>query len=360
MGDLPVSKTFEIQSYTGAYQVYFENDPFSIIGKYDANQTHFIIDENVLNLYKDQFSKFNNLKIVPVNATEENKSFEKVDTYLDLLLDNEIKRDHKLVAIGGGITQDITCFIASTLYRGIDWDFFPSTLLAQSDSCIGSKSSINYKKYKNLIGTFNPPRSVYISTEFQKTLQYDDVRSGIGEMIKVHIIDSIDSYRNLIKDYDQLNDADTMIKHLYQSLQIKKKIIEVDEFDKGIRNVMNYGHSFGHAIESATNFGMPHGVAVTLGMDIANYVSMREGYISEELYNEIHEGLVKNYKGFEKTVIPFDSFIGALGKDKKNKSNQFAVILINKDLKVQKMFFDKNTVLESHCQDFFNKVLKEI
>jgi hypothetical protein len=129
-----------------------------------------------------------------------------------------------------------------------------ATLLAQADSCIGSKSSINVGKIKNVLGTFTPPRKITISTRLLSTLDDRDIRSGIGEMLKVHGIDGPDSFDQIAADYARLtSDAETLKRYVRRSLEIKKHIIEQDEFDRGIRNVMNYGHSFGHAIESATD-----------------------------------------------------------------------------------------------------------
>lgn len=352
-----MSDQFKIKSYKGEYTVNFTEDAFGKISEFALNNCFFIIDEKVYNLYAKEFEKIEKIKnLVLIKASENNKNFDVVDKYIDQLLDLGIKRNHKLVAIGGGIIQDITCFISSVLYRGVDWFFFPTTLLAQSDSCIGSKSSINYKTFKNLLGTFTPPSEIYLSTQFQKTLSLDEVRSGIGEIIKVHIIDGIETYKNFIADYSNLSNASVMIKHLKKSLLIKKGIIEVDEFDKNIRNVMNYGHSFGHAIESATNFGIPDGIAVTIGMDIANFLSFKSNLISGALYRELKTGLVKNYEGYGDFEIPFDAFMVALSKDKKNTSDSFGLIVINEEQKVERRFFNRESgQVYEVCKTFFEE-----
>src|SRR5581483_3202456 len=197
----------------------------------------------------------------------------------------KIRRNHVLVAIGGGIIQDITCFLAATMLRGLPWNFIPTTLLAQADSCIGSKSSINAGEAKNILGTFTPPARVDVSTRFLKTLDERDIRSGIGEMLKVHAIEGPQSFDQIAHDYENiLSDDSVMLHYIRRSLDIKKRIIEIDEFDRGPRNVMNYGHSFGHAIESATDFAVPHGIAVTLGMDLANYTAVRTGRTGEAFF----------------------------------------------------------------------------
>jgi len=224
------------------------------------------------------------------------------------------------------------------MLRGVKWYFYPTTLLSQADSCIGSKSSINSGKAKNILGTFTPPNEVHISSLFLNTLDPREVLSGLGEMIKVHIIDSPESFNLIAQNYQKiLEDRATMIKYIHRSLEIKKTYVEEDEFDNGIRNIFNYGHSFGHAIESATDFAIPHGVAVTIGMDMANFVAMKMGISSQENYNHMHITLFKNYSNYADFLIPINSFISAISKDKKNIGfNDVTLILIDNDAKVFK------------------------
>ena len=122
---------------------------------------------------------------------------------------------------------------------------------------------------KNIIGTFNPPQTVFICGEFLETLEKKEIHSGLGEILKVHAIESAESFDRLAKDYDRLwADRNVLLGYIRAALRIKQPYIEIDEFDREIRNIFNYGHSFGHAIESATHYAIPHGVAVTIGMEI--------------------------------------------------------------------------------------------
>jgi hypothetical protein len=139
-----------------------------------------------------------------------------------------------------------------------------------ADSCVGSKSSINGGGAKNVLGTFTPPRRIILGAGVLRTLDEKDVRSGVGEMLKVHAIAGPAAFDAIAADYPRLfTDRSVMTAYLRRSLEIKKPIVEADEFDQGRRLVMNYGHSFGHALESATAFAVPHGIAVTIGMDMA-------------------------------------------------------------------------------------------
>lgn len=316
---------FTVKSYKLDYSVEFDNN--LIHSDYiNSLGTHFIIDKNVFSLLGNKFHTGVNLnKIVLIDANENTKSYKGIEPIISSLIDINLKRDSKLVAIGGGITQDITCFIANTFMRGIEWTFIPTTLLAQADSCIGSKSSINFGTYKNLLGSFTPPNKVIISNQFLKSLSEREIKSGIGEIIKLYIIDDkIVSYDYVINNLD---------KCLFYALQIKKGFIEQDEFDIGIRNILNYGHCFGHAIESASNYNVPHGIAVSIGMDIANKFALNKNLISEFRYNLMKEMLENNYIGYTNIKISNKDIRNALSKDKKNTGNNINIILpVNNDI----------------------------
>jgi 3-dehydroquinate synthase len=179
----------EIQSHKGLYKVHFKSLFDGLRDGLPANH-HLIIDSQVAKLYAKELSQaLSSPCVIQIDATEENKSLETLPQFVTQLINNGIRRNHTLVAVGGGIIQDITAFIAATLLRGVPWKFYPTTLLAQADSCIGSKSSINIGKFKNQLGTFTPPQEIVICTEVLKTLSDEDMRSGIGEMIKVHLIE---------------------------------------------------------------------------------------------------------------------------------------------------------------------------
>jgi len=353
MEGLLVSNNLVINSHVGEYQVYFNDCALEELNQNIFDNAHFIIDEKVANLYKDKIPNIlSSSSVLLIEALETNKSLDKFPQYVKHLVDKKLRRDQVLIAIGGGIIQDITCFLSATMLRGVKWYFYPTTLLSQADSCIGSKSSINSGNAKNILGTFTPPDKVYISTSFLDTLDHTEVLSGLGEMIKVHIIDSPESFDNIAKSYKAiLKDKAIMIEFIRRSLEIKKQYIEIDEFDKDIRNIFNYGHSFGHAIESATNFGIPHGIAVTIGMDMANFVAMKMGISSKDNYSHMHATLYENYNGYTSYPIPIDLFISAISKDKKNIGfNEVTLILTNKDAKVFKDSYKNNKWFSDVCE----------
>lgn len=354
-----MSEGLSIKSHKGTYTVHFDDQLLANVGHLIKGQSHFLVDSNVARLYADRLRAIlDHPHTLVIEATEQNKSIERTIPVIERLVGNKTRRDHILVAIGGGIVQDITCFIASTLLRGMTWKFVPTTLLAQADSCIGSKSSINLGQIKNILGTFNPPSEIFICADFLETLEDKDVRSGIGEILKVHAIDSAAAYDRLAADYDALRtDRTVLLAYMRQALLIKQRFIELDEFDRGIRNVFNYGHSFGHAIESATDFAVPHGIAVTMGVDMANRIAVLRGLLPEWHYLRMKPALRKNYDAFAATRIPVNTLLSALLKDKKNTISKLVLIFaVGEDAQVQRVEVTPDDTFRSQCQQFLDEL----
>jgi 3-dehydroquinate synthase len=362
MGDLPVPNTLQIKSYKGDYKAEFVENALAEVGKLPIDKTQLIVDSLVYELYKKQFEQYLGMhKKIFIVASEDNKNLDQISSYIFELVKHEVKIDHTLVAIGGGIIQDITCFIATTLFRGMKWAFIPTTLLAQADSCIGSKSSINVGEFKNLVGTFNPPAWILIDLNFLKTLKSAEIYSGLGEIFKVHMIKGIEYFEKALQAYDQLRQSPDILKSFIQnSLIFKKEFIELDEFDKGPRNVMNYGHSFGHAIESATNFTIPHGISVTIGMDMANFQSYKMGRIKEEQFLKWHQGLALNYKAFQAVIIDLNLFLSAIQKDKKNIGKTLSLILVRDVGSIEKIAVANDQLFKDNCSMFFKQYFNEV
>jgi 3-dehydroquinate synthase len=343
---------FTVTSSSGTYEVRFLPN---VLGKQlDPDRSIIIIDDRVAELFDHRFSReVRECRRVSIAAHEETKSLEQLPRIVEKLVELNVRKDDHLVAIGGGITQDITAFLSATIFRGMSWTFYPTTLLAQADSCIGSKSSINAAGIKNLLGTFRAPTGVTIDTGFLRTLSADDVRSGLGEMLKVHAIAGPAEFDELSEDYDKiLEDDGRMLLAIHRSLLIKKQLIEVDEFDRGARNVMNYGHSFGHAIEAATDYGIPHGIAVTIGMDMANYVAGSIGHSVMEPYKRMHPVLSLNYQSFADFPILPERLISALKRDKKNSATHLRLVLPDDLGRIGMVNVEASPLLESAVQTF--------
>ncbi len=354
-----MSDRLVIQSFKGPYEAHFGVDIWNQLNDSVSEEVHFLIDQKVAELYAERLhGVLRAPSVLRIEALESNKSLEAFPAYVEYLVANKIRRHHKLVAIGGGIIQDITCFLSATLLRGIAWHFYPTTLLAQADSCIGSKSSVNCGDAKNILGTFTPPESVYISTDVLDTLDEKDMCSGVGEMLKVHAIEGLSAFARIANVYPQLfSNKELLLSYIRRSLEVKKSYIEEDEFDRGVRNIFNYGHSFGHALESATDFRVPHGIAVSMGMDMANYVAWKLGISGEEVFCQMHPVLAENYLGYEALSVPINRFISAIGKDKKNQGrDSVSLILPDTDGVLKKLNCPNDARFRAACQEYLERV----
>lgn len=309
-----------IESNIRDYDVIFEGN-FDFLKEFSSLENSImIIDKNVYHLYREHFEDLNENDLFLFDAIEENKTFDYVKEIYDFLLLKSVKRNLTLISIGGGITQDITGFVASTLYRGVNWIFVPTTFLAITDSCIGSKTSLNYDKYKNLMGTFYPPSKIHINSDFLKTLKELDFFSGIGETIKFQLMkeEYPKNFTKIQMDIENIiKNEDTRLAMIHDNIQIKLGYMKDDEFDLGRRNLLNYGHCFGHALETSSGYYVPHGIAVNIGMIFANLLSTYRGLFNEK----------------DSTMINLD------------------ILLPNVPLKLREQDFDENILLESMKND---------
>lgn len=317
----------------------------------------YFIDKEVCKIYENKLKKFiGGAPSFVIPAMEENKSYNKLADYYRMLIGGRFTRNDILVTFGGGILQDISGFIASTLYRGIKWVYFPTTLLAQADSCIGSKTSINFDDVKNLIGTFYPPDRIYIDHSFCKSLTDEYFNSGIGEIVKFHFMSNDKGYA-LLKKYlfsRDLRNSEYFKEIILSTLMIKKSYFEEDEFDSSRRNLLNYGHCFGHALESASDFKVSHGEAVIIGMGFANLLSLKRGIMKEETYDELEIILRRHYPGFNLSKLSAEALINFLKRDKKRIGKNLTMIL-SEDIGRQYKFDD---ILESEIKDTYADFVK--
>lgn len=324
MNDIPAVC---VKSQFRKYGVSFSG--LSVLDALIKEKTVFVVGPHVWSLYSDQLKIIPKDRVIIINASERNKTFDSCRDLINILIEKNVQRDYKIVAIGGGVIQDIVSFTASILYRGIEWVFIPTTLLAMADSCIGGKTSINLYGKKNLIGSYHPPSSVYIDPEFLYTLSENEIKSGIGEILHFYLYAGSVWCRDLVMNYDQMiKDRKLLVRHIRESLLIKKSVVQKDEFDRGERRKFNYGHTFGHALESVTDYQIPHGLAVTVGMDMANYVSMKKGMIEEREFLRLHAVLQKNFPKYDLKTISLDQYFSFLAGDKKNTGNEISCILM--------------------------------
>lgn len=225
------------------------------------------------------------------SAIEDNKDIQTVLKACDFLNENQANRGSMVFVIGGGIVQDIGAFACAMLKRGIPWIYVPTTMLSQGDSCLGGKTAVNHNKTKNLLGLFSAPRAVVIDTEFAKTLSYADRMSGGGEIFRLLITGGKEGFGLLSKYMDGFVDGDAGAtqKLVEASLQVKKLIVEYDEFELDVRRSMNYGHSIGHAIEALSDYKIPHGLGVAIGILVENRIAVNRNMLSRDEEMAIYE-----------------------------------------------------------------------
>lgn len=337
----------KIKSTLGAYSVEFFASLKELVSFVNKEKySGIIMDDAVAKLYPTLHLCCDNVSTFSYQANEENKTPKGLFEILAFMQEKAFNKQSKLLVIGGGITQDVSSLAAQLFYRGIAYTLIPTTALSMADSCVGSKSSLNFNGYKNQLGGFYPPEKIYICSEFLNTLSTQEIYSGLGEIFKLYIIDKrVHEFKltNLF-DKQQLN-HELMIHYIHETLSIKKQYVEVDEFDTGVRRILNYGHTFGHAYEKISNYQLPHGLAVLLGIDIANYIAYRLNRITESSYRKISNSIHRFYSWGEFNInIDLSALVNALKKDKKADKNSIKMILLNQqeELEILPVKIDAN------------------
>jgi 3-dehydroquinate synthase len=334
----------EIKSHSHSYVVVECADVNGALAFEDLASAFYLVDENVATLYGRELARSVPAdRLYKIEATEEAKSYERLAPIFCWLLDARCRRASQLVVVGGGVLQDIGCFVASVLLRGIRWTLLPTTLLAQCDSCIGSKSSLNINRFKNQLGTFYPPHEIRLTTEFLQTLNPQEIASGLGEAIKLHLTEGPESVDWLRSRLTDARPAEPPLREIvWSSLRIKRRYIEEDEFDRGVRNVLNYGHTFAHAFESATGYAIPHGIAVTMGVVCATFFSEELGLAPPGSYKELVAWLRPYFAGHLDRLRGMDlpAVLAAMRQDKKNDGDRINFILTRGPGRMEKVAVD--------------------
>jgi 3-dehydroquinate synthase len=288
-----------------------------------------ICDEKVEQSARKIFSQVSDFITLEVN-----EKVKKLDCAVKILLElaqRGVVRGDILIAVGGGALQDLVTLTASIYMRGLEWIYAPTTLMSMLDSCIGGKSSINLGKYKNLLGNIYPPSSVYIDKGFIATLSEVDIACGLAEGVKICFAASAadsSKFEEIIVNWRLTSNDDFLEEAIFLSLEKKRWFVEIDEFDKKERKLLNFGHSFGHALEAATDFAVPHGMGVFVGMHTAiNFAGNPSQASSLLQWIEKEVSIVKSQ--VETLKISRETFIRAMKQDKKNSATEQCLILPN-------------------------------
>lgn len=272
------------------------------------------------------------VEVIAIDASEENKRLTYAESLILALREANLRRGGSILAVGGGVVQDLTTLAASLYMRGVDWVYVPTTLMAMVDSCIGGKSSINAGKIKNLVGNIYPPTEILIDASFADSLRPIDVASGLSEAVKIVFCRGKDAFEEYL-DIAPAPEVDRsqLPRLIHHTLSAKKWFIEIDEFDHKERRLLNFGHTFGHAIEVATMFALPHGIAVSLGMVCAldHVAAQRDLTEAERALHAYVLGLAVTVSGLSTVLDGFDldRFEHAFLADKKHTTEAFRLVL---------------------------------
>jgi 3-dehydroquinate synthase len=300
-----------------------------------ADKAVVITDPNVKSRYGEVLEQSltkNGFKVTTlvVPAGEDQKSLDNAVRLYEQLTDAYAERSTPIVALGGGVIGDLTGFVAATYLRGVPFVQLPTTLLAQVDSSVGGKVAVDHERLKNKIGAFHQPRLVIADTDTLKTLPKAELANGLAEAIKTAAVRGKEFFVYLEQNVEKLRalDISALEEAVYQCVSIKAEIVEKDERDAGLRNILNYGHTIGHAIESVSHFGVRHGEAVAVGMVVAARISNRMGLLS---YSEVDRLITLVEKAGLPARMPdldTSAILKAMRHDKKVESGQVRFVLL--------------------------------
>ncbi len=319
-------RTLEIQGITGVSKIMVGERLENLKDYIPAENFVIITDENVRRIYGKDFPS---CEVIEISTGEKIKNFDTLQDIYGKLVDIEADRSIFIVGVGGGIVCDIAGFVASTYLRGVRFGFVSSTLLAQVDASVGGKNGVNFHGYKNMIGNFNQPEFVVCDMNLLKTLPKREVLCGFGEIAKHAFIGDVKMCEYLEENYSRALDLDEEVigKLVYDSVVIKSTIVNLDEREKGERKKLNFGHTFGHAIEKTTD-SLLHGEAISVGMVVAANLSAKKGLLSKQEVKRV-ETLLTLLELPVTLDLDRKKMIDAIKRDKKREGDSIDFVLLD-------------------------------
>ncbi|GAA9862052.1 3-dehydroquinate synthase [Helicobacter pylori] len=264
------------------------------------------------------------VRVCVIESGEKYKNFHSLERILNNAFEMQLNRHSLMIALGGGVISDMVGFASSIYFRGIDFINIPTTLLSQVDASVGGKTGINTPYGKNLIGSFHQPKAVYIDLSFLKTLEKREFQAGVAEIIKMAVCFD----KNLVETLEMKDLKDCLEEVIFQSVSIKAQVIIQDEKERNIRAGLNYGHTFGHAIEKETDYErFLHGEAIAIGMHMANDLALSLGMLTLKEYERIENLLKKFGLIFHYKILDIQKFYERLFLDKKSENKTIKFIL---------------------------------
>lgn len=335
-----------------SYYIYIEDGILNHIDNYigNADKIMIITDSNVEKLYGDRLVKGlagrESYKTI-INPGESSKTLETVESILSDMLDLNFTRKSKIIALGGGVVGDIAGFCASIYMRGIEFIQVPTTLLAQVDSSVGGKTGVNLPKGKNMIGSFYQPQVVLIDVDTLKSLNNREIVSGLGEVIKYGLIwdrEFLNEIKNSLKDILSLKEK-TLKNIIKKSCKIKAEIVSKDEREIGIRKILNYGHTIGHALETITDYKLySHGQAILIGMYYEASMAKNLNMIDSSYFKEI-ENIIQSLEiSLDISRYSREELIDNMMGDKKNRDGKISFILPSGPGEVEERLLERGEV----------------
>lgn len=335
-------KRIDMQFENTAYPIIIDKGWEATLSKIPSNiflkKALIISDTNVGPLYSNEIIKAlseNNIGIrtILIDPGESSKTIEKAMDIYTTALNSRMDRDSLFIALGGGVVGDLAGFTASTYMRGVPYLQIPTSLLAQVDSSVGGKTAVNHPLGKNMIGSFYQPKGVLINTDTLKSLPVRQISTGLAEVIKYGVIADKNLFSYLEENIEKVfSFDDKVLNHIiYKSCTIKAKIVAQDEKDKGIRGILNFGHTIGHAIEAETSFTeYTHGESVAIGMVAEAELAQLLGLIDKGFVDRLKNLLLKAKLPIKLPNIETDRLIKHMQRDKKNKIGKIVFVLPTK------------------------------
>lgn len=293
-----------------------------------------VTDSNVEKLYGYEVTKYlcdrgYDAKLHSFGAGEENKNMQTILGICEACVGHGMDRKSQIIALGGGVVGDMAGFAAAIYMRGISFVQIPTTLLSQSDSSVGGKTGIDFCDAKNILGAFLQPRLVYINVSTLKTLPDEQFVSGMGEVIKHGIIKDREFFEYICENIESIKalDTNTLVALSKKNCSIKADVVSQDEKENGIRAILNFGHTIGHAIESAFEFRMTHGECVGLGMIAVCNIALKRGILLQEDMQKIEDALTSYGFRTRVKIPPVDMVLSYMDKDKKKQHGALGFVL---------------------------------
>lgn len=322
------------------YKLIWQNDFSGIVGALEelslpAKKICIVSDSSVYPLLGQELqnylkSIFEKVTVFIFPAGEASKHLGTIQDLYRHLIENHFDRKDLLVALGGGVVGDMTGFAAATYLRGIDFIQVPTTLLAQVDSSIGGKTGVDFDQYKNMVGAFCQPRLVYMSLSALQSLSSEQFACGMAEVIKTALIYDKEYYHWLQKYREEIlnRNPEILAAMIRRSCEIKSLVVEQDPTEKGVRAILNFGHTIGHAVEKLMDFRMLHGQCVALGMVAAAHISLKRGWLNEEEFLHLKEVIGSFQLPVTLKGLSVSSILDAVKSDKKVEQGNLKFILL--------------------------------